>query len=87
MSATSTENVWLTADEAAEHIGVEPKTLTNWRSRRVGPPFYRHGRKPRYLLSEVDEWLKAKRINTEVSTSRKRSRRTKAAKRFDLGDD
>lgn len=37
---------------------VSPKTLANWRSRRVGPNFIRlQGGVVRYQASEVDAWL------------------------------
>lgn len=82
MDATA-EIIWLDEWQAAEHIGVSRKTLANWRSRKGHSlPYYRHGRKPRYLLSEVDAWLLSQRVD---NTSSPVPRRRRSNRRFDLG--
>lgn len=35
--------VWLTTDQLAARWGMAPKTLRNWRARKMGPPFVRGG--------------------------------------------
>lgn len=50
----------LTTKEAAQHLGVNYRTLESWRAdRRKGSPKYiRIGKLIRYLKSDLDEWLK-----------------------------
>ncbi len=57
---------WISSEQAAKRIGINPKTLVNWRSRQhvEQPPFYKppgHGSIVRYKLREVDEWLESYR--------------------------
>ena len=48
----------LTNDEAAEYLGVSPKTLPVWRTtQRYDLPFIKVGRLIRYRRSDLDEWL------------------------------
>ncbi|ULR31767.1 helix-turn-helix domain-containing protein [Dickeya fangzhongdai] len=48
-----------TRPEAADYIGVSPRTLANWHSSgRVKIPFYKVGRKKTiYLKSDLDAYL------------------------------
>ena len=53
---------------AAAYLGVEPGTLSVWRSTgRYGIPFTKVGRLVRYRLSALDAWL-ASRTRTSGST-------------------
>jgi Helix-turn-helix domain len=50
----------LSTYEAARFIGVSPRTLMNWRWRRIGPSFMKYGDgngAVRYLVSDLREWL------------------------------
>jgi len=47
----------LTRAEVAQLLGVEEKTLANWRSRSYGPLSFRVGKGVRYRAQEVDRWL------------------------------
>ncbi|MCE9908853.1 MAG: helix-turn-helix domain-containing protein [Hafnia paralvei] len=49
----------LTRPEAAEYIGVAPRTLANWHSSgRVKIPFYKVGKKKTiYLKSDLDMYM------------------------------
>lgn len=47
----------MTRAEVAQLLGVEEKTLANWRTRRFGPPGFRVGKAVRYRPEEVDRWL------------------------------
>lgn len=65
--ATATVRDMLTENQAAEMIGLQPGTLTNWRSRGVyGLPFVKVGRLVRYRRSDVEKWL-ASRTGTSVA--------------------
>ncbi|MSS84984.1 helix-turn-helix domain-containing protein [Actinomycetaceae bacterium WB03_NA08] len=50
-------SIWLTPQECADHMKVSLRTLQDWRSRKVGPPFHKVGKTVRYHIEEVDEWL------------------------------
>lgn len=57
----------LTAEQAAEYIGVQPQTLAAWRSTgRYDLPFVRAGRAIRYRKSDLDAWM-ARRTATSVT--------------------
>lgn len=48
----------LTTAQVAEALGVDPSTLSRWRSRCVGPRVYWLGKaSPRYREQDVLEWL------------------------------
>ena len=55
----------LNCKQAAELIGVSPRTLERWRRERRGPEFFcpKPGR-PFYLLSDVEAWQQAGRVRT-----------------------
>ena len=47
----------LTPAEAAEVLGVPPRTLADWRHRGTGPPWLRVGRHARYPADDFDAWV------------------------------
>lgn len=47
---------FLTCEETAELLGTTANTLSYYRVAGGGPPFYRHGRSIRYLLSEISAY-------------------------------
>jgi predicted DNA-binding transcriptional regulator AlpA len=52
----------LTTTEVAKALGVDPSTLSRWRSQGVGPKVYWLGKaSPRYLETDVLEWLERSR--------------------------
>ena len=55
-----------TPKEVAEHYGIGPATVRNWQ--RAGCPFLYAGRMPRFLLSEVEAWLRGRHETAKVST-------------------
>jgi predicted DNA-binding transcriptional regulator AlpA len=54
----------LTASELAVLIGKNERTLANWRCARSGPRFVKLGNSVRYLVAEVEEWIKSRRVET-----------------------
>lgn len=50
---------------AAALLGLDPRTLTNWRARGFGPPHYKFGRGRRgyvrYERSEIEAWMASRR--------------------------
>lgn len=57
------ESTWLTAREAGEVARVAEKTLANWRSLGIGPPYRKlsagRGGRVRYSRHALQEWLHA----------------------------
>lgn len=57
----------LTQARAAELLNVKPRTLENYRARRVGPPFIAISRRcVRYRLADLEAWIASKAIAEEV---------------------
>ena len=48
---------WLSVEEIAAHLGVNPDTIYKWITRRRMPA-HKIGRLWRFLASEVDQWAK-----------------------------
>lgn len=51
----------LTIEEVGEQIGVSPKTIYKWRTRRpiYGPPAFKVGKYLRWKQADVDAWIAA----------------------------
>lgn len=49
---------WLSVDEIAAHLGVNPDTIYKWIDRKKLPA-HKVGRLWKFLASEVDAWVKA----------------------------
>lgn len=47
----------ITPEQLADYLGLSTKTLSNWRSLRIGPTAQRGGR-IQYRKSDVEAWLK-----------------------------
>lgn len=50
---------WLTTKEAAEFLGLNAMTLTNWRSsqREGQPPYHKFGGTVKYRRTELERWI------------------------------
>ena len=49
---------WLSVDEISIHLGIAPITVYRWvEKQRI--PFHRIGRQLRFLVSEVNSWVKS----------------------------
>jgi excisionase family DNA binding protein len=49
---------WVTVDDVATHLGVTRDSVYRWMSKK-GLPAHQVGRRWRFLLSEVDEWVRS----------------------------
>lgn len=56
------DDPFLTIDEAAELLRVSRRTLDNYRYRKVGPPYRRHGGRIVYRLSDLIAWSEQRRV-------------------------
>lgn len=50
--------------EIAKKTGIAVKTLRNWRSMKIGPPYFKIESCVRYKSDDVEAYLKSKRIET-----------------------
>lgn len=50
--------------EIANKTGIAVKTLRNWRSLGIGPPFFKIESCVRYKADDVEAYLNSKRIET-----------------------
>jgi excisionase family DNA binding protein len=48
---------WLSVDEIAAHLGVNPDTIYKWITRRQMPA-HKVGKLWKFLASEIDAWVK-----------------------------
>ena len=48
---------WLSVDEIAAHLGVNPDTIYKWITRK-SMPAHKVGRLWKFLASEVDQWVR-----------------------------
>ncbi len=49
---------WVSLEEVAEYLGVNKDTVRNW-IKKTDIPAHKIGRKWKFKLSEVDEWIKS----------------------------
>jgi len=49
---------WLSVEEIAAHLGVNPDTIYKWIERK-SMPAHKVGRLWKFKASEVDEWVRA----------------------------
>jgi excisionase family DNA binding protein len=49
---------WLSVDEIAAHLGVNPDTIYKWITRK-SMPAHKVGRLWKFLATEVDAWVKS----------------------------
>ena len=61
----SARRQWVTSATIAEELEISPHTLRSWRSRGVGPPYYRLEGVIRYDREEVETWRNARRQAAE----------------------
>ena len=57
---------WLSVDEIAAHLGVNPDTIYKWITRK-SMPAHKLGRLWKFLASEVDQWVKGGHAAEDVA--------------------
>jgi hypothetical protein len=65
MSITTAGQAPLTESAAAIRLGLKVATLRAWRHHGKGPAYVRLGRAVRYLASDVDDFLRANRHDSD----------------------
>ncbi|MFD3427665.1 helix-turn-helix transcriptional regulator [Nocardia fluminea] len=57
---------WLTRKEAADYMGVHPRTLANWAATGHGPRYSKpSGKSCMYRLADLDAYLQARIVHTD----------------------
>ena len=52
---------WVNLEDIAEHLSVSKDTIRSWmKENKI--PFYRAGKRYKFKISEVDEWVRNGRI-------------------------
>ena len=59
---------WLSVEEIAVHVGVNPDTIYKWIDRKKMPA-HKLGRLWKFLASEVDQWIKGGHAAQDAVTS------------------
>lgn len=52
---------WVNLEDIAEHLSVSTDTVRTW-IKNGNFPFYRAGKRYKFKISEVDEWLRSGKI-------------------------
>ena len=61
---TMQQERWLSVDEIAAHLGVNPDTVYKWIERKQMPA-HKLGKLWKFKATEVDEWIRAGKAGTE----------------------
>ena len=67
---------WLSVDEIAAHLGVNPDTIYKWITRK-SMPAHKVGRLWKFLASEVDQWVKGGKAAQQVGSKPAAAKKTK----------
>lgn len=62
---TSEQERWIDVEEAANYLGVKPDTVRAW-VKNKGMPAQKIGRRWKFKISEIDEWVKSGASAIEV---------------------
>ena len=60
-TAETSPEKWVNLEDIAEHLSVSTDTVRNW-IKDGKLPFYRAGKRYKFKISEVDEWLRGGKI-------------------------
>lgn len=61
ITTEATPEKWVNLEDIAEHLSVSTDTARAWiKSGKL--PYYRAGKRYKFKISEVDEWLRAGKI-------------------------
>jgi len=48
--------------EVSELVGIKVSTLAQWRTMKVGPPYFKLGALVKYKIDEVNAWVEEQKI-------------------------
>lgn len=50
---------WIGMEEATQYMGVNKDTIRNWIKKENGIPAHKIGKKWKFKISELDNWIKS----------------------------
>jgi Helix-turn-helix domain len=56
------EDELMDRSQASDYLHTPTATLASWAYKRIGPEFYRVGKRCLYRRSELDRWLETQRV-------------------------
>lgn len=56
------QDKWIGLDEAAKYLGIKQVTLRKWIKDDKEVPAYKIGRLWKFKCSELDEWVKSRKV-------------------------
>jgi len=59
-SSSTPDTVYLTQEQAGDHLNLSPRTLEKMRSVGGGPRFKKLGKRIRYTKADLDAWASAR---------------------------
>ena len=62
---------YLNNEESAAFLKVSPATLNTWRSRGLGPKYYKAGRRVLYKSQDLEEYINSGLVMTRDSFGRR----------------
>ncbi len=73
------ESMLLNTDQAAQRLGLSPRTLERYRVTGEGPEYLKIGRAVRYTASALERWLKGckRRSTSDDGRATKKTRKRK----------
>ena len=63
---------YLSTRQAAELLGLSPRTLERYRGAGEGPPYMNLGPRVRYARPDLDAWMKKRRARRKPPNGRKK---------------
>ena len=63
---------YLSTRQAADLLGLSPRTLERYRGAGEGPPYMKRGRQVRYVRVDLDEWMEGGRRSPKPVNGRRR---------------
>ena len=70
--------LYLNTREAAEMVGLSPRTLEYDRTNREGPTYFKMGGRVRYAVANIERWVRTRRQYRTRGSERAGPRRAKA---------
>jgi hypothetical protein len=78
VAALAASGVPLTTEQAATYLQVSAGRLAIWRSQKIGPRFFLVHTRPRYLKSDLDEYVRSDKPQRKVSDRVGRPRKSRS---------
>lgn len=50
---------WISIEEAAEYLGVKPRTVRDWLKKEKGIPAHKIGKQWKFRYSDLDDWVQS----------------------------